>query len=45
MRRAGVRVVVTGTNASIRRVLWNHGLRAPLVRYRNTVADALRAGR
>lgn len=44
MSRAGVRVVVTGTNASIRRVLWNHGLRAPLVRYRNTVADALRKG-
>lgn len=44
MRRAGVRVVVTGTNASIRRVLWNHGLRAPLVRYRNRVADALRKG-
>lgn len=45
MQHAGVRVVVTGTNASIRRVLWNHGLRAPLVRYRNTVSEALRERR
>lgn len=34
MQRAGVRVEVSGTTPAIRRVLWGHGLRAPLVRYR-----------
>ncbi|HEY9212801.1 MAG TPA: SulP family inorganic anion transporter [Ancylobacter sp.] len=41
MRRAGVRVIVTGTTPAIRRVLWSHGLRTPLVRYRKDIPDVL----
>jgi len=44
MQRAGVRVDVTGTTPAIRRVLWGHGLRAPLVRYRTVLPKALRGG-
>jgi SulP family sulfate permease len=43
MRRAGVKVVLTGTTPAIRRVLWNHGLRPPLVRFKSRVRDALPA--
>ncbi|MCS0497621.1 SulP family inorganic anion transporter [Ancylobacter sp. MQZ15Z-1] len=44
MQRAGVRVIVTGTTPAIRRVLWSHGLRSPLVRYRRTVDGPSRTG-
>ncbi|WP_029353275.1 SulP family inorganic anion transporter [Bosea sp. 117] len=40
MQRSGVRVILTGTTPAIRRTLWNHGLRPPLVRYRHRIADA-----
>ncbi|QJP16490.1 SulP family inorganic anion transporter [Starkeya sp. ORNL1] len=43
MRRAGVKVVLTGTTPAIRRVLWNQGLRPPLVRFKSRVRDALPA--
>ena len=37
----GVRVFVTGTSPQMRRMLFAHGVRPPLVRYKQTIASAV----
>lgn len=41
-RRGGTRVFVTGASPPVRRMLMTHGVRAPLARYKATIAGALR---
>lgn len=41
--RSGVRVYVTGASPQVRRMLFTHGVRPPLVRYKASVEAALRA--
>jgi sulfate permease, SulP family len=44
-RRHGATVYLTGARPPIRRVLMTHGVRPPQVRYKVTLADALKAAR
>ena len=39
--RAGVRLFITGTSPQVRRMLFTHGVRPPLVRYKATTEGAL----
>ncbi|MGH6719741.1 MAG: SulP family inorganic anion transporter [Alphaproteobacteria bacterium] len=39
--RQGARLVLTGTTAPMRRVLWTHGLKVPRVRFERTIDDAV----
>ena len=41
MARRGVKVVLTGTSHELRRELFAHGIRPPLVGYDRTIADAV----
>lgn len=41
-RRAGVRLFITGASPDLRRMLMTHGVRPPLVRYKASIAKALR---
>ena len=40
--RAGVRLFVVGASPQVRRMLFTHGVRPPHVRYKATVARALK---
>jgi SulP family sulfate permease len=40
--RAGVRLIVVGASPQVRRMLFTHGVRPPHVRYKATVASALK---
>jgi SulP family sulfate permease len=42
-RRAGAGVYITGASRSIRRVLLQHGVRPPVVRFRSTIAEGVAA--
>ncbi|MEJ0095458.1 MAG: SulP family inorganic anion transporter [Methylocella sp.] len=44
-RRHGSAIYLAGARPAIRRVLMTHGLRPPLVRFKNKLADALTAAR
>ena len=39
-RRAGVRFFITGASPQVRRMLFTHGVRPPLVRYKATIERA-----
>ena len=39
-RRAGVRFFITGASPQVRRMLFAHGVRPPLVRYKATIENA-----
>ena len=40
-RRAGVRFIIAGAAPQVRRMLFQHGVRPPLVRYKTTTRSAL----
>jgi hypothetical protein len=43
-QRAGVRFIISGASAQIRRTLINHGVKRPLVTYAASIRDAGTAG-